>query len=694
MTRILKAPVVALLLFLVVIGGTVPAAVFPVATNPAVLEFSGGAVALGTNYFVGYVVGTNITGQLVSGAGQLVGAPLLVGANPGFPPAVAIAGARTNCLVAWSDRSLASGVTMFGQLIDTNGSLSGAKFPLLPAVGGHGFQYVQAAVSEGTNFLVVWQDAASGDFYGQWVRAAGTLKGSEFYLFTLANGVGDRNISVTFGQTNCLIVWQSGNNNNNNTYGMLLAPGGGAGTPVQLNTTPSLDKNPVAAGFDGTNFLVVWDRDTQTNGSGQALWQLCGRFLSPAGVALGGEQVLVTELASFPALAFDGDNYLLAWGFDTTTTNADRTIHARFLDRSAAAIGPIFTPFPPQGTNSPLLPLNGVFFDGSRFVLTATYGAFILSPSGDVAGFTGGDVYATSIPTSTQPPRFTQATVADGFFQGLLRVVPGQVYTIETSTNLLSWQSRGTASSDATNVVALLDPQGVTNNPQLFYRAVVGNRLGATIDFHLLEFAQAGGFGSGYTPAVSFPVILNSYSAAVRVQDDYHLPAVTNVYFTGPAGAGLNSTPGDPNNSYVNSSDAFYQSPIIYSPALAPGGTWTVNYHGTNISYTVPDPQAAARLVVPLPTVTVSGDVVQSVAWAYRQATTGAALPGAPAYLTGIIVEIQALDGSRIYDSPTLDPGTTHHTLGAPVNWSNVQGIFMAYDDTLGNHYVVSFAKP
>jgi hypothetical protein len=32
--------------------------------------------------------------------------------------------------------------------------------------------------------------------------------------------------------------------------------------------------------------------------------------------------------------------------------------------------------------------------------------------------------------------------------------------------------------------------------------------------------------------------------------------------------------------------------------------------------------------------------------------------------------------------------------LTSTVNWSNVNAMYLAYDDTLGNSYVISFSKP
>ena len=148
-------------------------ALFPVATNTALLEFSGGLAFDGTNYLVGFASGTNLIGQRISTNGLFLGPTIAVGANPGFPPAVALADGGGVCLAAWSDTTLSSGVTVFGQLGSPSTGLIGSPFPLLASAGSHGVQRVRAAASDGVDFLVVWQDAANGAFYGQFVTPRG-----------------------------------------------------------------------------------------------------------------------------------------------------------------------------------------------------------------------------------------------------------------------------------------------------------------------------------------------------------------------------------------------------------------------------------------------------------------------------------------------------------------------------------------
>lgn len=674
------------------LAGARAGTVFPIATNPAIPEMAGGAAFDGTNYVVGLVSGSEVVCQRISGSGELVGSEIAVGGNVGFPPAVSMAAARTNGLVVWSDATLGSGVTIFGQLLSISGGKIGSSFPILANAAGHGTQAVQAAASDGTNFLVVWKDSASGSYYGQLVGASGSLSGAEFYLFGQQSGSGGGNMALVYGKTNYLAAWQNSTYNGIESYCQVISPSGAAGSPVQVNETASLDGNPMAAGFDGTNFLVVWGCDTERADSGQPLWKLRGRVVSPGGNPLGNELLLVDEQAAFPALAFDGENYLLAWGYDVDTTNSDLTIHARFLDRAGTALGPILTPFSAQGTNPPLLPLNGVLFDGDRYLLTATFGSFQLDSSGDIIGFSGGDVYGRFIPRSTRPPFFTSAEVSNGQFLGQLRVVPGMTYTVEFSTNLADWTPAEVVSSDATNLLALVDPRGVAGSSRMFYRAVLGNGMPAEYHLNFMEFADGGNFGAGLTPSLATPIALAGYSAWFGVEGDTSYPAPANVFFTGPAGSGLSFASADPSNSYVGASDAGYQSASIASPAAAPGGDWVVNYKGSGITFTLPDPQAASRLVIPLPTVSVSGDVLQSVSWTFHDPNTGALLPAAPSYVTGVQVEIDA--DVRIYNSPTISPDTTALTLTSAVNWPSVTGLNMTYDDSLGNHYVIFYHRP
>lgn len=662
----------------------VSAQMFPIATNPAVTEIGGGVAFDGTTYLAGLVAGTNVVGQRFARSGQLVGEPVVVGYNPGFPPAAAVASAQTNCLVAWSDTTLSTGVTAFARIWFPLTGTVGPAFPLLASVGSHGPQLVQAAASDGTNFFVAWWDAAQNNHYGQLVTSTGTLTGSELLLVTGSGGE-RADLAMAFGRTNYLVAWQA-RDELHTTYCRTVGRNGELGTPALVNITGSWDGNPLAVGFDGTDYIVVWNCTTNSGGEGELM--LFGRKVTQSGEPTGPELCLVEERAAFPALAFDGVNHLLLWSAETLSSTG--TIHARFLDPALLPIGPVFTPFASASGGRPLLPLNGALFDGNRFVLSATYGQFLTNEEGEVIGFAGGDVHGRFFPASTTPPEFIRLARSNQSVLAELQIVPGLTYTAEITTNLLvGWTPVERISSTETNRLLLVDTDVLATERQLFYRVALGNRLLPLYRVSFLEFAYGGEFGRNPTPSPPYPITLNSYRAHFSVVNDLFYPPASTVTFTGPAGSGLTNAPAA--SRYSGSDWALYESDPVYEPAAAPGGIWQVSYKATNIIFNVADPQATNRLVIPLPTVTISNDLLQSVSWVYKEPIAGSTLSNVPAYISSIQLQVDGF-GGRLYNSGELPPATTNHVLTSTVTWLDAVMLYMAYTDTLTNHYVIGFS--
>jgi hypothetical protein len=384
------------------------ATVFPIADRSTVVQVCDGVAYDGSNYLAALSAGTEVGAQLFSPAGTLIGSLVNVGSSSAFPPALTADFGGGAFLEVWSDNSIKSGVDMFGQRISTAGAKLGPRFPLLSSAGAYGFQTVCALGFGGGNFLVVWRDGTSGDFYGQIVTGAGGLSGPEFLISDQPqNG---KSASVAFDGTNFLVVWQSNNNttgDDNETYGAFISSGGSAGSPFQISQTDSLDQNPLTVAFDGTNYLVVWSKDTQVNANDVVLdWTLYGRFVSPGGALSANEVVLEGYPGNqdFPNLAFDGQNYLLVWSAYTNGLSA-ASLLGQFLDRSANAVGPTFATLPPMGKNYPLLAVNGLLYDGTQFVLAGLSGIETRNASGDLTGFAAGQVWGVFIPTSQTSPK-------------------------------------------------------------------------------------------------------------------------------------------------------------------------------------------------------------------------------------------------------------------------------------------------
>lgn len=295
----------------------------------------------------------------------------------------------------------------------------------------------------------------------------------------------------------------------------------------------------------------------------------------------------------------------------------------------------------------------------------------------------------TAAAWAADQPLFTNLTLLpDQHLQIQLTTVPGQSYTIEFSTNLSTWLAVGSLENVQTNLLTLVDPEPVSANACRFYRVKVGST--PTFGIFFMHEIDGGSFAAAPTPIVSYPAPIRAYSVMFDVQNDAPYPDPSTVRFTGPAGSGLVDTP----TGESDTSRAWYQSPWISNPPTAPGGQWLIAYRGSYLPFNAPDPQAASRQVLPVPTVSVVGGMLQIVSWVYRAPDTGAPISTRPAFITSIQVQIQGMDG-RLYNSPEIeDPVINYQTVSPAVTWSTVTTVTMAYNDTLGNHYVTFFRKP
>jgi hypothetical protein len=448
--------------------------VFPIETNPAVFEFGSGISFDGTNYLVegltgsNWSAGTNVNVQLVSPSGALIGSPINIGGGVSVQSMGLLAFGQTNYLVVWSDSTVSSGVDMFGQFVSRTGATVGPAFNLLASQGSYGFQTVKALSSDGTNFLVVWQDGNDKYFYGQLVTPAGTLSGSAFLISGQQGNA--PSAAVTFGTTNYLVVWQSQNGsigNTNQAYGEFVSRSGATGSAFQIGQTSSMDGNTVdglVVAFGGTNYLALWNLvSTPGNGGPTTNWQIYGRIVSQTGTFPGNEIALLTNGDDAgPSLAFDGANYLLTHGSYSNTTNSARNLYCQFLDPSANLVGAQFTPFTAQGTNRPLFAFNGILFDGTRFVVAGSLGTVQINS----------EVFGAFISASTTPPTLAPTgTLAGTQFPLLLTGTPGINYAIQTTTNLAMSNWTALTTNSPTNGTFSFTDTSATNKSR-FYRAM------------------------------------------------------------------------------------------------------------------------------------------------------------------------------------------------------------------------------
>ena len=451
--------------------------IFPIATNANIIEFGGGIASSGSNYLVGFFQNqTNPCVQLVSTNGSLIGPVLTIGESEGSS---LVAASKNTYLAFWASDNASNGVDVFGQLISFNGTATGPAFPLLTNVSGLlGGQAESTIGFDGTNFMAVCEAVDESqntifNFYGQLVTPSGTLQGTNFLMSsTLTNEQSDTHSVLVFGVTNYLFVWEMPSNGPPGeweTYGRFVSRTGSAGALFQISQTASLDYKPPAAAFDGTNFFVIMNTDTAQTASGAPVWNLYGRLVSLSGTFPGNELLLNTNQAVVGSLAFDGANYLLGWGFDTFTTNTDKSAFFQFYNRSVNPIGPPFSPFQAQGTNYPIFGV--ILFDGRKIVIGGALGNLIVSTNGSIKALASGAIYGAFIPASTAPPTLTASNLVGTQFPLQLTGTPGINYAIQISTNLALSSWTAVFTNSPTNGTFNFTDTSATNKSR-FYRAL------------------------------------------------------------------------------------------------------------------------------------------------------------------------------------------------------------------------------
>jgi hypothetical protein len=254
----------------------------------------------------------DIYGARVSMEGALLdstGIEISTAANDQESPAIAFDG--TYYLVVWQD-DRSGGSDIYATRVSTGGIvLDASGIAISTAANG---QSSPAVGFDGVNYLVVWSDSRSGDLdvYGARVSMeCAVLDASGIAISTASNG--QRSPSVAFDGVNYLAVWEDLRNGGySNVYCARVSTEGvvldASGIAISIATNR---QHFPAVGFDGTNYLVVWEQ--------RYLWDysdLHGARVSTEGIVLDSPviEISIADYDQFnPALRFDGTNYLVAW---------------------------------------------------------------------------------------------------------------------------------------------------------------------------------------------------------------------------------------------------------------------------------------------------------------------------------------------------------------------------------------------
>ncbi len=274
----------------------------------------------GVNYFVVwdyYESGgsnTNVYGTRVSQLGYILdslGILISTAAYGQFDPSVAFDG--TNYLAIWEDTREDPYSDIYGTRISPTGAiLEPNSIPICTAENEH---VDPSVIFGGTHYLAVWEDKRSGekDIYGTRILPSGAVLDTSGIPVSVAP-YEQRYPTIAFDGTNYFVVWQDYRcGYQYDIYGARVSSSG-----VVLDTagimidTTALSPHRPAVGFDGTNYLVVW---SAYPGVGPPR-DLYGIRISQSGEVLDPAPLIITNAAGhqkLPHVGFDGTNYLVVW---------------------------------------------------------------------------------------------------------------------------------------------------------------------------------------------------------------------------------------------------------------------------------------------------------------------------------------------------------------------------------------------
>jgi hypothetical protein len=267
----------------------------------------------------------DIYGARVTPGGQVLdpaGIAICTAAKGQYTPVVAFDGA--NYLVAWEDLRSGTYSHIYGARVTPGGVvLDPAGIVISPEAGR---QHSPAIGFAGGNYLVVWSDNHTGtdyDIYGARVTSGGYVRDPDG--IAISSATSDQYYpALASDGANFLVAWQDYrlNGGYSDVYAARVTPQGSvldAQGFVVSQAQYSQDKP--AVGFDGANFLAVWEDYRHGTFS-----DIYGARVTPGGTVLDADGLMITGAVKYqyaPVLAFNGSSFLVTWEDCRSSYNPD-----------------------------------------------------------------------------------------------------------------------------------------------------------------------------------------------------------------------------------------------------------------------------------------------------------------------------------------------------------------------------------
>ena len=256
----------------------------------------------------------------------------------GFPDGPRVVMGGSNYLLVWTDAASqhpASGNDVSGQFISPAGALVGSVFPVSTASGD---QYARGVASDGANYLVIW--AAGDGLRGRRISPVGQLLGAEL-VFTVQEV--EEAAAVAHGGGQYLVAWVEGTDGAHAAKGRLVSTSGVLGDVLLLSQNNSHFHNPISVAYGAGRFMAVWHH----NAGADSDWDLRGRIVLPDGTMVGDELMLVAgpndEFAWANNVVCDGQYFLVVWTeFVGSPATGQGTVLGRYWTPDGMPVGTAF----------------------------------------------------------------------------------------------------------------------------------------------------------------------------------------------------------------------------------------------------------------------------------------------------------------------------------------------------------------
>lgn len=292
-------------------------------------------------------------------------------------PAVSSNG--SDFLVVWEDDRFGSDVDIVGARIETDGTiLDPDGFRITP---GHQSQWDPALVWDGSTYFVTWEDTREpfGDLYGARVTAGASVLDPDGIAISTAP-YRQSQPDVSWNGTELFVAWTDQRESSyGEIYGARLTPSGTVLDPqgIFISRATEWEQAPATV-RQGSSFRILWE---QREFFYQVLdWNVFGALVAPDGT-VGDSAPVATEMTSQwqPSIAWNGSDYLAAWFEQRSGFQSD--LYVGRVDESGAIL---------DGTG--VLAAHDV--EPQQNVRIASDGTdFLLAWAGDQTG----DIYAARI---------------------------------------------------------------------------------------------------------------------------------------------------------------------------------------------------------------------------------------------------------------------------------------------------------